>query len=199
MFDFSFRGTRIVFCFSFVAVAVICILLYDEAVIYLSLASSLAHEAGHLAFMKLFGVRIREIKFYGGGIGISAADEPLSYPKQILIACGGVLINLLLCIMSYSFSKTLFYINLALAIFNLLPIGYLDGAEIVSLSVHRFPRSEKVFALIKIIAVAGISAIGLYIAVKGASISALITVLFLVAASAATLKKDHTRKKPPKA
>ncbi len=91
------------------------------------------HELGHLLAMRIVGAEVTAIRFYGGGIGISADTEELSKLARLIIYSAGCFTNL-------SFALILQDpINLAIALFNLMPVRYFDGGMILRLL---FPDSE---------------------------------------------------------
>ncbi|MCC8196146.1 MAG: hypothetical protein LIO49_04995 [Ruminococcus sp.] len=92
------------------------------------------HELGHLFAMKITGAEVTAIRFYGGGIGISADTEELSKPARLLIYSAGCLTNIVFALVLKD------PINLAIALFNLMPVNYFDGGMILRLL---FPNSEK--------------------------------------------------------
>ena len=83
--------------------------------------------------MIVFGIKADEILFYGAGICISSRDicRAGSIPRIIILLAGciGNLIAALLLICAGN--NVAAAINLFTALFNILPIGSLDGAQIL--------------------------------------------------------------------
>lgn len=105
--------------------------LRDNTVGTLSLLFCIAHELGHLTAMRIFGIKLRALRFYGAGIKITADSmDTLSKPAQAVIYLAGPLANLLFAFLFHGDTRAL---NLALAVFNLMPISYFDGGKLVSL------------------------------------------------------------------
>lgn len=97
----------------------------------MSLLFCAVHESGHLLAMSLFGIKVSELRFYGGGISISAERlDFLSSPARAMIYLSGPLANLLTCLLTSGPARAL---NLFLAAFNLLPAAYLDGGRLIAL------------------------------------------------------------------
>ncbi len=92
------------------------------------------HELGHLLAMGITGAKVTSIRFYGGGIGISADTDELSKPARLLIYSAGCLTNFVFALILRD------QINLAIALFNLMPVSYFDGGMILRLL---FPNGEK--------------------------------------------------------
>lgn len=175
MLTFYFRKTRITVRFSFVCLAAVCLLLYNEQTVYFGLGSALLHELGHLAAMKLSRVSVNEICFHGGGIAIKPRLTPKTPVQELLILSAGAAVNLTLCLIFFRF-KTLFYINLSLALFNLLPIGELDGAGILEVLTRGRPKTG---TAAKIIISAALAALAVTLALLGGNSKSVVTALFL--------------------
>ncbi|MCD7773101.1 MAG: hypothetical protein LUH08_03485, partial [Ruminococcus sp.] len=108
MFKLTVKNTDIVICFSFVAVITLCVLLYNEQIIIISVLSSLLHEFGHIVAMKVSGVKIKELRLYGGGAKISAENNLLSVKRELFIAFSGIAVNLILCVLVYKLVPLVF-------------------------------------------------------------------------------------------
>ncbi|MCD7785799.1 MAG: hypothetical protein LUH18_09575 [Oscillospiraceae bacterium] len=102
------------------------------------------HELGHLLAMKLTGAEVTGIRFYGGGIGISADTEGLGKPARLLVYSAGCLTNLVFALILRD------PINLAIALFNLMPVSYFDGGMILRLI---FPNGEKLLNIVSIVTI----------------------------------------------
>lgn len=190
LFKIKFKNTDIVICFSFAAVLTLCILLYSEKVIIISVVSSLLHECGHIAAMRAYGVRIKELRLYGGGMKISRDIPCLSFSKELIVTFAGVLVNAFLCIFSYCCFKTVFSVNLALLIFNLLPIGYLDGARALMLTEEKYPCIKPLSVTVKTLFCALLLFLCIYSFLRlNVSISVLVTVLFLTVGEIIYMRK----------
>ena len=89
-----------------------------------------AHELGHLFFLRLFKYPVNQIDIYPFGAIISFDETHNDFVyKKILIASGGIIVNILLCLILFPF-KNWFTINLLLMIINLMPLFPLDGGRI---------------------------------------------------------------------
>ncbi len=107
------------------------------------------HEAGHLAAMKLWGGRVVYLGFYPFGVLLEKRGF-LPLWRECAVYGGGIAANLLagtLC-GALGCRGTFLYANLALALFNLLPVGRLDGGVLLRLALDsRFPRQARCLEL----------------------------------------------------
>lgn len=129
------KSTDIRLCFSFFACFALMLLLADGKTALICFFSSMLHEGGHLFFMLVFSQRVSAITFSAFGVRIDREGEALlSYKKGALVALGGVFVNFFLCAVgasAYAFLKSyeaavLFWVNLFLALLNLIPADSLD-------------------------------------------------------------------------
>lgn len=139
MFDyklFNFQGSPVIFKITFL---LLFLILPPSMVIGLFL-SVLIHELSHTYIANKLGYRVNRIfiDFLGGGAEINLNN--IHEKDSIKIVAAGPLINLLLFLLCfyiypffesfdiiYVFLKDLYYINLLLFLFNVLPIRPLDG------------------------------------------------------------------------
>lgn len=156
----SFKKTVVSITFPFVAVVTLMMVLCEEKIVLISLFSSFLHELGHLFFMLLFSAEPSLVSFGAFGIRIERRAGPiLSYNKEAFIALGGIFANCLLSlcgIILYTVCKSdfgaqLFYVNLLIAAFNMLPVRLLDCGkclECVFGSLMSLEKSEKLLDII---------------------------------------------------
>jgi stage IV sporulation protein FB len=150
--------------------------LFDRTGIFLlTAAAAVFHEAGHILVLCIMNIEIESADLYLQGIKIKYKEARfLSYPKEIIIALAGPAVNLLIFILfSLAFKniglETFGYINLILAIFNLLPIEKLDGGRAVKalmLQNVEYVRANTVTAVISWITILISVIFGIYILVN---------------------------------
>ncbi|MGN0654505.1 MAG: site-2 protease family protein [Oscillospiraceae bacterium] len=138
--------------FSFLAVIALLGLSESSACIYMSLASCILHETGHLLAMFFFGVGVKKIVLYGAGIKIVRDFSLVENKKEAVILLSGPLMNILAFAVFYMFDgenfKVFAVMNLATALFNILPIKALDGGQLLLLI---FDSKPKLLSFINII------------------------------------------------
>lgn len=93
--------------------------------------AALVHELGHLIAMAALGEQPQSISF--GGFGVRMERRPgtrIPYQKEIWIYGAGPAVNLLAALLFF-FDPKICRVHLILGIFNLLPMGVLDGGQIL--------------------------------------------------------------------
>lgn len=128
---------------NYVTLAVIFFALYFDRlnIIFYLLISALLHEFGHISACYLCKT---PPKINISVFGIKLTNYPSVKYKKLFVILSGPLVNLLLFFVShyivkYKFSlKTYIFmcVNLVIGIFNLLPIYFLDGGQIVTTFVQ---------------------------------------------------------------
>lgn len=133
MVSFMLGKIRVSLDFTFFAVLGFVCLFDSGGYGILYLAACLCHEAAHLAVMAVKGTAPSEIIFSGGGICIR---QPKNVSAAVLAA--GPAMNLLLFgIFRFGLEQDSIYkmifaaANLCVGIFNLLPMGDLDGKRLL--------------------------------------------------------------------
>jgi len=102
----------------------------------------LLHEIGHMIAAALFGKKIYSVRVLPVGLNIDIEKDTDSQWKYILIYSAGPFINILLStffliLSSYYYTNSgnmrfFIYVNIYLAVFNLLPVIPLDGGRILN-------------------------------------------------------------------
>lgn len=185
---FKLLGVQITVSFYFVALLIVLMALDSSRLILSALVAALLHEAGHFAVMLCCKQLPQSLSLYPFGMKIVKPNNSvLSYQKEILIYLGGPLTNLacffLLSLLPGSAASPSAAAHLALCLFNLLPIGALDGGMIAEAILHRF-LSEKAANISSIVLSAlcivpvGLLAVWMVLQEHG-NFSLLLTVLYL--------------------
>lgn len=141
MFELNFKRISVAFDFSFFA-AVALLSLLNGGYALLGLAACIWHELGHLLFMKLRGIPVKRMVFYGAGIKI-IPDKLIDFTgfgTSFLILIGGSGANFTLAsalwLINSPEARLFAAINALIGTFNLLPLQYLDGGKIILLFIR---------------------------------------------------------------
>ncbi len=113
--------------FYFAACIALMFLLQDNYYALITMISIFLHEAAHIAVLLLVGGKVKQIDLKLCEMNIVTADYTLANTKKLLVTLAGPLINIALFISFWWLDKNFASINLAIAVFQLLPIKTLDG------------------------------------------------------------------------
>ncbi len=117
--------------------ALTAVLLIDRGCrIVCCVAAAVIHELGHLLMMRLCSVRVTGVRLRLFDVLIEA-DEPPSPRADVLITSGGPAANLISAAVLLPFCFELGMPQLALGIFNLLPVMSLDGGHLLRIFLDR--------------------------------------------------------------
>lgn len=187
MIELKLNKTVLRMDFSFFAVIALFLLLDSTGFGVMALAACAVHELAHMIVMAVFGIIADEITFYGAGIRITSARTEFAKPAvKALILSAGCAANFILTAVSLCSGHSEFAaINLFTGIFNLLPIGELDGAGLLKTALIRFGKPENVD---KVLSVTGaVSALICIAAIlffgRGISFTLITTALYFIIVS----------------
>lgn len=138
-------GVEVAVSFWFLAAIALFAVAERGALMLYMLLPIAVHELGHLLVMAALRVRVKAVRCTLLGIDIRReTGHTLSYPAEIAVTLGGVAANALLALsvhlLLFQSMRMRFLVaaNIAVAIFNLLPIGDLDGGQLIKLLGARF-------------------------------------------------------------
>jgi stage IV sporulation protein FB len=163
----TIKGCHITINFLFIALIAILLLEDKSGIAAAGLLAAALHELGHLSVMTLLRVKPLKIQFNPCGIDIiKSCCTGHSYRKDIMVSLAGPGINLLIAMFLACFHipATLFIIaNLAMGLFNLLPIEPLDGGQaLYCILCTRFgaDRSSRIVAIVSFCVIVPLAAAG---------------------------------------
>lgn len=149
MIELKLKRTALRWDFSFFAVLAVFFWLDRSGVGFTALAICAAHELGHLAVMRVFGILPESVTFYGAGIRISGSGvESRSPGVQAAVYSAGCGVNLLLALILWQFAELrgAAAVSLFTGLFNLLPVGEFDGKRLLKLLFIAVMKPERVDA-----------------------------------------------------
>lgn len=123
-------------------------LAFDLMFLAILLASIFLHELGHAWGNLIQGIPVGRILLYGGG-GLCSSTRSATRRERELVVAMGPIVNLALWAVASLVAPrigdpevgwvvdTVAWINLYLAIFNLMPVQPLDGGKLFELFLHR--------------------------------------------------------------
>ena len=136
---FRYKGTAYIFSFGFFAVLALYLALDRNGAGIPVLLAAAVHEAGHILLIANAGETVPAIRFAAFGIRMEKRGMA-GYLQEALIYTAGPLANLVTGAAAYLFlGPNLFsFASLGLLIFNLLPVGRLDGGQLLRLLLCRW-------------------------------------------------------------
>ena len=159
-------GIEVHFSFWFFAVFACFASLSRGELIFYFVLPIILHELGHIIVMGILGVKIRSISLLAAGIEIRRKPgEIKSSWRECAVILAGAGANLaaaavLYCCFFQSMRVMLMLsANVAVAIFNLLPIGDLDGGQLFSLISERYFEPKTAYNLSRAVSFAALAAL----------------------------------------
>ena len=143
----------------------------------------LTHELAHLIVMRILGVDTSRVKLGVFGIGIEAKYALVSYLKQAAVSLAGSAVNIVSAVLLREYTE-LSAACFAYGAFNLLPLGALDGGELVSitLTVCGVPDRARhnISRFIDNVLTVLLWTVSVYLALNGAGEGLLVSSLYMV-------------------
>lgn len=183
MIELKFNRTRVQMDFSFFAVIALFMLFDKDGFGITAFICCVIHELAHLIVMLIFGIPAEQITFYGAGIRIFSSRIEYEKPlRRVIVLSAGCALNFLCAVIfaltGYDLAAV---ISLFTGIFNLLPIGELDGAALVRMLIINVCKPENVDHIMKIISVMAIVICSVaLIFIGGFSVTLPITIAYLI-------------------
>ena len=182
MIELKVRKTALRLDFTFFAALAFFLLTDNTDFGITALLSCTAHELAHLLTMRLCGAEITAVTLYGAGIRIKSDNaDRLSVKLQNAIYSAGCIMNLALTAVLWTANAhAAALINLFTGLFNLLPIGELDGARLLkSAVIHTFPAERVDMVMAIAAAVSAVSAAVFVLLFGGVSFGMISAVIYI--------------------
>ena len=194
----SFRipilNVRLYLSFWFFALVVLALQLDRQILLWYMVLPIAVHETGHLVAIALCRVGVREIRLTPVSIRIVTRRATHTYCRELIIAVAGIAANLLLALYLRLFVfqslRTMLMIasNLAVAGFNLLPVGNLDGGKLTGLLFSRYlePRAAQTASnLLSFIVLVPLSYLAGALLLRSGNFTLAVICVYLIAVSVA--------------
>lgn len=146
MLELKIRKTRVRLNFSFFAVVALFLTLDNTSFGIAALAACGIHEFSHLLVMTICAIPAEVVTFYGAGIRITSPQTENAKPvvRTLILGAGCAANFIAAALYSLSGNDAAAAINLLTGVFNLLPIGELDGAALLKTVLISKCRPESV-------------------------------------------------------
>ena len=100
-----------------------------QGLLPLAILCCVAHELGHILLLLVLRIPVSAMTLSAVGAELSI-PSPLSWKQEFAVSIAGPTVNILLCLLAMSRGNPLLAgMNLALGLFNLLPVYSLDGGK----------------------------------------------------------------------
>lgn len=170
--------------FSFLVFNALVFLIEEGKLIFNFYMVCVIHEIGHLDAIFLTDRQIKSVHFSGAGIRIvTSKNSTIPFKHELFVLLAGPSANLLVFMVMKYFNceGTFMNLNLALALYNLLPYHQLDGGAVIDLLISGTAFEKKAeFFLLAIKLIFSAALLTLYMTISKGVISVLIVSVFLL-------------------
>ncbi len=157
MIRFKLFGARVELSFWFFAVAAAFFSFCPASLIPYAALPVVVHELGHIVAMALLRVKIRAVRLTAFGIELEKDKSVFrGAASETAVCLAGAAANLITAGLLYAFtfqsmrSMLMISANIAVAAFNLLPVGNLDGGEAAKILCGYFFKPGLAYTVSKI-------------------------------------------------
>ena len=187
LIELRLKKTLLRLDFSFFAVIALFLFLDSTGFGMSALFACALHELSHLLIMLMFGISPEIMTFYGAGIRITSSETQYAamLPRLLILSAGCAANFAAFALFWLNGAYAPAVINLFIGIFNLLPVGELDGAALLRTVLIRLCAAEKIDRCMKTAAI--LSSVMIFAAVilfgGGISFTLITTALYLLIVS----------------
>ena len=129
---------------AFALIAALIYLLDGQGIFALAVISAAVHELGHYSALCTLGARPYLLRLELTGAALYFDESRLSYGREIIAALAGPAAGLVLTLAAAIIkAHALAGVSLVLSLFNLLPIGGLDGGRILAAMLSMIMSPER--------------------------------------------------------
>ena len=177
--------------FWFITIIALFALLGQAVFFFYTLVPVLIHETGHLLALFLLGGKVTAVYLEPFGIEIVKQTRPgMAYSGDIVICVAGALMNIIAALSFRLFayhtmrSMLMEAANIAVALFNLLPIGNLDGGTLIRLIGERLwgvGFGQALSRILSLLTLGPLFGLSLFLIVEGIpNLSLLVVCIYLI-------------------
>lgn len=163
MISFKYSGVSVKVGFSFLVFNALIFLIRDSRLIMAFYAACAIHEAGHLAALRLTGGSVAGLELSGAGIRIDTRKNcTYSVRSRLFVLIAGPAANIIVYVFFCNCGGVFPLLNLAAALYNMLPYRSLDGGAIIALFTLGTPHertAELMIGAVKVIIIAAALAV----------------------------------------
>lgn len=165
--EFKIKDTKYIISFGFPAIIVFFIIFDKIGLAPIFLLSIFLHEMAHIFVLLFTNKKIKEISFNLTGIAIKADTLYKNMGEEFALHFAGPFVNLFIGAITYITGKFAFFsaVNLVMGLFNLLPIGSLDGGNILSMIIRdeTIEKQYKIKKAVNIVTFIPMLILGIYL------------------------------------
>lgn len=188
MLKISLCGIQFKISFLFFALITAYLLIDKNGYGYCGVLAAMMHELAHVIVYIALGRKPQEVSLAIEGIRLKANKQYLSPGKEALALSAGCLVNLSMFLLLNQFFHSqemtmMALTHLSLGVFNLLPVGSLDGGMLLRLFLESFlpdTAAEKICFCLSVSVVILLFCGSLWLFYQTGNFTLVITSLFLI-------------------
>ncbi len=189
MLRFKLFGIWVQISFLFFAVVTVYLILDRSGYGYCGVLAAITHELGHIIAYFIVGERPKSVTFSIEGMRITSSERYLTLGKGIFSLSAGCFTNFAVFIFLYfgagsnlEFTR-IALVQLSIGLFNLIPVGALDGGMILRRVLGEFFSvrvAEFVGVSLSWVIVLPVFAYGILLLIRDYNVTLVITAAFLI-------------------